>query len=162
MEIIESYDKYECFIFYGQIVALFIYLVISKVFRYCKIRSKAENYATDPFCMLLESNEDFLGNDNYSLLITGRIIKENGIKAMESKFDWLLSGCNADYKNQQEPFFKIATLPISNDYLDSTVQNFWTSSIDFIDHVENHDVLRMFKDTKFDDVEKRYVVQLPW
>ena len=49
-----------------------------------------------------------VGNDYYSKLVTGRVFKEKGMLAMESKFGWLLSGfCDNSQLTNQVSCFKI-------------------------------------------------------
>lgn len=61
---LQDYLGAEICLFYGTFVALFLYILISKVFNWMKIKWFTRN-DKDPFEMLIRSNEDFLAHDNF-------------------------------------------------------------------------------------------------
>ena len=107
-----------------------------------------------------------IGNDYYGSLMTGNVMKQNGIMAMECVFGWLLSGpvySEAEYRDQSS-CLKIGVASVDNEELNRTLQRFWEIDSYAEDYTYDDDtVMQQFKETiRFDDDERRYVVQLPW
>ena len=70
--------------------------------------------------------ELIIGNDFYGSLITGKIVQQNGVMAMESRFGWLLSGpMNESGSNISMNHVSCSALMISNDTLNQSLQKFW-------------------------------------
>ena len=73
--------------------------------------------------------ELIIGNDFYGSLITGKIVQQNGVMAMESRFGWLLSGpMNESGSNISMNHVSCSALMISNDTLNQSLQKFWEIS----------------------------------
>ena len=111
--------------------------------------------------------ELIIGNDYYGSLITGKILKKEGVMAMESKFCWLLSGpiSHSDVSIHQISCYNINVFTIANEMLDARLEKFWEiSSYEDDNVIDKHDeTMKHFKETiKFDYTEGRYIVNLPW
>lgn len=64
---VNKYRQLECFVFYAQIVSIFVYLLFSRGFIWLKHWFDSSN-DKDPFQnLMISSEEDFLGNNNIIL-----------------------------------------------------------------------------------------------
>ena len=98
--------------------------------------------------------------------MTGQVIKQNGVMAMESIFGWLLSGPISPDLNcsQRSSCLTISATTVDNDTLNQALQRFWEIDSFGKDPVnDDDDVMKRFEDTiRFDKDEGRYVVQFQW
>ena len=62
---LDDFLNFECFLFYTQVAAMFIYLNLAKLFEYYKSKFPHPDDDEDPFMLLFQSEEDFLASDNY-------------------------------------------------------------------------------------------------
>ena len=83
----------------------------------------ADNFSDDVLHVEL-----IIGNDYYGSLITGQIVQEDSIMAMESKFGWLLSGPvnqNSAVTMNQVSCYSVTTTEVDDETLDEKLQKFW-------------------------------------
>ena len=122
--------------------------------------------------MLSSQNLDvdiIIGNDYYSQLITGKIIKtENeALIAVESKFGWLLSGPVQNESNHENDLNtlcqRIEIMPAEESKLDNLLTKFWEINKIPEESDKNDDIIIKFQKTiRSNKATGRYNVRLPW